>query len=401
MSVLLRRVALRNFKSIAECKVDLGDLTVLVGPNGSGKSNFIDALRLVSESLSTTLEYAIRQRGGISEVRRRSGGHPSHFAISLRINLGRGKNANFAFQVGARPEGEFHVQHEQAMVSTEGLTTAFYEIKNGEIKRASDDLTTSPEIVSDRLFLNVASGVRAFRPLYDALSSMGFYNINPAEIRELQPHDRGDLLDRTGRNLAAVIRRLSADQPNSLERIQQYLRQIVPGIEGVEHKGLGPRETLEFRQTVQGQKYPWRFYAAAMSDGTLRSLGVLTALFQFKQSVGAVTPLIAIEEPESTVHPGAAAIIMDALLEASKNEQVLLTTHSPDLLNHNLLRSENILSVRNLDGKTFVAPVDKASVSVIKERLYTPGELLRENQLQQDEDVISIPLKQTDLFERI
>ena len=71
MPVLLRRVALHNYKSIGQCKVDLSSLNVLVGPNGSGKSNFIDALRLISESLSETLDYAIRQRGGIGEVRRR------------------------------------------------------------------------------------------------------------------------------------------------------------------------------------------------------------------------------------------------------------------------------------------------------------------------------------------
>jgi len=94
MSVLLRQVFLKNFKSIANAKVDLQDLTLLVGPNGSGKSNFIDALRLVSDALNTTPEYAIRQRGGINEVRRRSGGHPTHFAISLRLNLGGGRNGD-------------------------------------------------------------------------------------------------------------------------------------------------------------------------------------------------------------------------------------------------------------------------------------------------------------------
>ena len=50
--VLLRRVVLRNYKSYANCSVALGPLTFLVGPNGAGKSNFLDALRLVTESLT-------------------------------------------------------------------------------------------------------------------------------------------------------------------------------------------------------------------------------------------------------------------------------------------------------------------------------------------------------------
>ncbi len=281
MSILLRHVKLRNYKSIGRCKVDLAELNLLVGPNGAGKSNFIDALRLVSESLRETLEYAIRQRSGIGEVRRRSGGHPNHFAISLRLRLEETVNASFAFQIGALPEGAFRVQHEQAHISGQGLEEAYYDVQDGELQRASTQLQAPPKILEDRLYLSAVSGLPAFRPLFDALSRMGFYNINPAEIRELQPHDRGEILSRSGRNLSSVVRRLKDESSDSITRVEDYLRRIVPGIDGVEHRPLGPRETLEFRQEVQGQKHPWRFYAAAMSDGTLRSLGVLVALFQF------------------------------------------------------------------------------------------------------------------------
>jgi predicted ATPase len=69
---LIRRVVIRNYKSIAACDVELGPLTFLVGPNGSGKSNFLDALRFVSDALRDTLEHALRIRGGIREVLRQS-----------------------------------------------------------------------------------------------------------------------------------------------------------------------------------------------------------------------------------------------------------------------------------------------------------------------------------------
>jgi len=73
----LGRVVLSNYKSIKECSVSLGSLAFLVGQNGAGKSNFLDALRLVTESLNTSLEHALRERGGINEVRRRSSRHPT------------------------------------------------------------------------------------------------------------------------------------------------------------------------------------------------------------------------------------------------------------------------------------------------------------------------------------
>jgi hypothetical protein len=83
----LTRVVLKNYKSIAVSGVDLRALTFLVGPNGSGKSNFLDALRFTSDSLRSSLDNALRERGGIAEVRRRSGGHPTHFGIRLEFQL--------------------------------------------------------------------------------------------------------------------------------------------------------------------------------------------------------------------------------------------------------------------------------------------------------------------------
>lgn len=377
----------------------LGDLTLFVGPNGAGKSNFIDALRLVSDALRSSLEHAIRLRGGIGEVRRRSSGHPNHFNISLLVKLRKGADASFSFQVGAQPKGGFVVQRELASVSRDGLMAAFYEVRNGSVVKGSDQLRNPPKISRDRLFLTAVSGMEAFRPLFDALATMGFYNINPAEIREPQPNDAGEILDRYGSNLASVIRRLQTDNPKALKRIQTYLRRIVPGIEGVEHKALGPRETVEFRQEIRHAKHPWRFFAAAMSDGTLRSLGVLTALFQSLGN-GSSVPLVAIEEPESTIHPGAAAVLMDALLEASASEQVLATTHSPDLLDHKALKTAQIQAVSNVGGETLIAPVDDASISAIGDELYTPGELLRSGQLEPDTRKRSA-LTQSELFQSL
>jgi len=63
VTVRVRRVRLRNYKSIAACDVRLGPFTALVGPNGSGKSNFLDALRFVRDALDTNLEHALRERG--------------------------------------------------------------------------------------------------------------------------------------------------------------------------------------------------------------------------------------------------------------------------------------------------------------------------------------------------
>ena len=264
------------------------------------------------------------------------------------------------------------------------------------MQKVSTQLKTPPTILEDRLYLNAVSGAPAFRPLFDALLRMGFYNINPAEIREPQPHLPGMILAGSGYNLPSVLKRLKDESPETLERVADYLRRIVPGIEGVEHYQMGSRETVRFRQEVEGQKHSWRFDAAAMSDGTLRSLGVLTALFQFVGSLYGPVPIVAIEEPESTVHPAAAATIMDAMLEAAKRGQIIATTHSPDLLDHGSLDPEQLIAVTKKGGETLLAPVDTASISAVKNELYTAGELLRQNQLHAAPAAQDKALRQSD-----
>ncbi|WP_174284508.1 AAA family ATPase [Thiocystis violascens] len=100
-SVFLTRVVLRNYKSIGNCDVRLQPLTFLVGANGSGKSNFLDALHLVRDALAGSLDNALNERGGLSEVRRRSSGHPTHFGIRLEFSLGQGQRGHYAFNIGA------------------------------------------------------------------------------------------------------------------------------------------------------------------------------------------------------------------------------------------------------------------------------------------------------------
>jgi len=109
------RVVLKNYKSIAACDVQLGHLVFLVGPNGSGKSNFVDALRFVADALRTSLDHAMRERGGIKEVRRRSTGHPTHFGIRLEFNLHSGESGHYAFRIGARPHGGYEGQNEECV----------------------------------------------------------------------------------------------------------------------------------------------------------------------------------------------------------------------------------------------------------------------------------------------
>lgn len=375
-------VRLKNYKSIAACDVELGPLTFLVGPNGSGKSNFLDALRFVADALRTSLDHALRDRGGIHEVRRRSSGHPTHFGIRLDFRLPDGSAGHYAFRIGARPQGGYEVQGEEcAIAKPEALAPQVrFTVRRGNVTAT---VPVFPPASTDRLYLVNAAGLPEFRPAYEALSRMGFYNLNPARIRELQAPDPGELLSRDGSNITSVLAQMEKRAPERKKRIEQYLASVVPGVCGVAVRNIGPMETLEFRQQVQGAEAPWRFPAASMSDGTLRALGVLVSVFQ-SNGERARVPLVGIEEPEVALHPAAARYLVDSLIEASRETQLVLTSHSPDLLDHEGVETEFLLAVEADQGKTVISPVYEAARTALKDRLYTAGELLRLNQLRPD-----------------
>ena len=391
------RVRLRHYRSIASCDVKLDRLTLLVGANGSGKSSFLDSMRLVADSLQTTLDHALRDRGGIAEVRRRAAGHPTHFGVRLWFSFGSTKGS-YGFQVAAVKGGDFRVSHEDCHISgaERGPADSLwpgesgFKVRDGGLINASENVMPRPP-GPDRLYLVSASGIPAFREVYDGLAGINVYNLNPDAMRGLQTPDAGDLLRRDGANIGSVLERLRREQPEIKERIEEYLTRIVAGISWVNRKGLGPYETVEFGQRVAGAKSPWAFQATSMSDGTLRALGVLTALFAGTDSH--LSP-IGIEEPESALHPAAAGLLLDALRDASSRRQVLATSHSPDLLDSPSIKSNEILAVNANEGQTLIGPVDKAARYALEESLYTPGELLRVDQLRPELS----PTTQTELF---
>ena len=375
-SAFIKRVVLNNYKSIASCDVQLRPLTFLVGRNGAGKSNFLDSLRFVADALNSSLDHALRDRGGINDVRRRSRGHPTHFLIRLEFTLSEGLDGHYAFRVGARKRdepGEYRVQMEECVLQKE-----YFRVNNGVVATSA---RVAPAATTDRLYLVNASGLPEFRPIYEAFSRMGFYNLNPDKIRDLQAPDPRDVLTRDGDNLTSVFNQLSASVKANIE---EYLALVVPGVHSVGVKKFGPKETLELRQHVAGDKNPWSFLANNMSDGTLRVLGILVALFQGNQNSKKRVPLVGIEEPEIALHPAAAGVLLDGLRDAAETTQIIVTSHSPDLLDDKDLDVESSLAVEAWNGNTKITPVDAASRSVIRDKLYTTGELLRLNQLRPD-----------------
>ena len=87
----------------------------------------------------------------------------------------------------------------------------------------------------------------------------------------------------------------------------------------------------------------------------------------------------------AVVFPAASAALREALTKASETTQVIVTSHSPELLDDRNIPPEHILAVVSEGGNTRIGPLDAASVGVMRDHLFSAGELLRLNQLKPDE----------------
>ena len=368
-----------NYKSFAKCDVSLRPLTVIVGRNGSGKSNFLDGLHFIADALQTSLEYAVRKRGGVRNLTHRRSG--KRFGIEVVFRL-PGREATYSLQVRKLGVG----QEALRIIGAGGTVEAEYQrdvaAQQFNARAAGEELPVLPTVLKDRLALVALSGFEAFRDAYDALASMRFYRLNPDAMRSVQDPDEGEVLREDGSNLASVWGRLEQGDADVRERLMAYLRVIFPGIVAIRRTGVGPNETLYFQQTPVGRELEFALPAWNMSDGTLRAFGALVASRQSNSR--ATATLVGIEEPETALHPGAVAALMDALHEASAQTQIIITSHSPDLLDHIDMEADALLITESRKGATVIAEVGGAGREAIRRHLYTAGELLRMDQLQPD-----------------
>ena len=276
---------------------------------------------------------------------------------------------------------------ECVLARPEGGSSDSYRVEAGRVVEST--IRHPPACARDNLYLRNVSDLPEFRPACDALIRMAIDNLDVGSLRALHPPEPAALLKRNGSNLASVLRDLGSYSPNRKEAVEEYMVVVVPGLAGADVCTIGPSLALQFHYAAPSSGgAPRRFFANGMSDGTLRALEALVALFQGdddERSTGSPS-LVGIEEPESALHPGAMGALVEALSDASERVQVLVTSHSADLLDSDAIRESSILAVASRHGRTRIGPLDRAGRSALHKRLFTAGELLRMDQLRPEPD---------------
>lgn len=390
MTARIRQVQLRNFKSFERAVVDLEPLTVLVGPNGSGKSNFVEALVFLQECLTEGLEKALRHRATPHPYWELGARDEPLVALRVTLDLEDGAVADYAVELSSLWNDRKHITRERCWVRDRSGRGAVFEIRAGSFVQAIPGIR--PQVASDRLALLVASATEEFRAVYDFLSSIRRHSISVEAIQSQARLDTGEILEPDGSNAASVLKALQEDHPETKALLVRLLGRAVEGIRDIRAEQSNGQLLLRFLKDI-GLPQPAWFFEWDMSDGTIRLLGLLLAVYQPNRP-----SLLAIEEPEATVHPAIAELVLQVLADAAADRQVLITTHSPDILDSKELREEQIRVVVQRHGRSIVAPLGHASRQAVRERLYTFGELLRLNELDEDIEAAEKSAEGLDLF---
>lgn len=355
-----------NYRSIGkDVRVHFCDLTALVGPNGAGKSNVLDVARFLREALTLGLEPAISRRLGIARLRRSSPTTPYSVKVSVGVADSTGAEWGYYIQIDGARHGTYVLNYEELWHRPAGAPELreILHVSKGNVTLAPEGL--APRGSAEELVLPSVAGHPMVKPLIDFLRNIRIHSIFPRDLAAPQAVGTRPPLDDTGTNWCAALKALP---PQATAELELALARITDEITGVRVDATGGYYVAEFRHEIDGS-VRW-FNAAQESDGTLRLAGILTGLLQDPPP-----PLIAIEEPELTINPGLLPLIFDYLEAASDRTQVVITTHSPELLD--MLDVDALRVVRRAEGATQVMMVSPEQRILVRDALASPGEILR------------------------
>ena len=221
----ITKLHVKNFRSVRDAELAIGDLTVLVGPNASGKSNLMDALRFVSDAFRWDLERAISYRNGIGAIsRRRADTGQLDFEVGICAEI-RGYCVDYKFHIVGKFDGSFRVAEESCEVSVadESIDPIYFCIKDGFAEYPKWFSGEFSEIGTDDLHLfhtlrrlgsyrrNIPDDARAlprrFWEFMGYLRSMRFYHIFPDAVRDPQKVSNPNPLQDDGSNMASTLAR--------------------------------------------------------------------------------------------------------------------------------------------------------------------------------------------------
>jgi predicted ATPase len=365
--VKIKELRLRNYRAFSDVRLLLDDITFLVGRNGAGKSTLMDAMSFMSEAVTDSLSTALERRGNLEGVRRWQPGKGPKCDVWIAVVLSLGASSVvYGFRLGSdATRSSYLVKHE----SLSGIRHWFTRDRQS-ITSNRDGIRPVPDPES-LVFLLIAGTSPFWKAIYEGLRSISVHQFSPQAIRSEPKIGSEERLNRDGSNAGDVLKHT---RPKDRDWIEEHLEAAIPGIRGVRATARVGRRVIVFEQEG-GNGQTCHFDASTMSDGTVRSLGILLSLRQTPRP-----SIVLLDEIEDSLHPDAHGVLLDAINSASDEFPVVISTHNPEILSHPTAMGKRIRIVQWDEGTSQIYHMSSQVLANLKPP-QTVGRLLRSNAL--------------------
>lgn len=352
--MIISHIKLKNWRNFRSVDVSLAERVFIVGPNASGKSNFLDVFRFLRDLARSGggLQEAARLRGGVSKIRCLAARTKSDIEIESYITDDSNKNVIWKYAIGFSQTGG-------------GVFDVKVKLKYEKVWNEKDELILNRPDEEDKkdaklleyTHLEQPTSNVNFREIAEFFQSIQYLHVIPQLLRApsafLKSNGHEDFY---GRDFIEKINKTNIQMRKAfLKKINDALKFAVPQFDDLDlikdDMGVPHLEVLcKHWRPHAGKQREDQF-----SDGTLRLVGLLWALLDGNKP-------ILLEEPELSLHPGIVSKLAEVIARLQKRKtgrrQVIVTTHSYDLLANKGIGGDEVLMLIPTDEGTEVKPAD-------------------------------------------
>ncbi len=377
----LESLTIKNYKVFQHVELkNLPGMCVFVGANGSGKTTLFDVFGFLRDALHGNVRTALQKRGGFREVATRGCvDQPIEFTLQFRLPIG-GVDRLVTYLLEIRQDkGRPIVAREilRYKRGSQGSPFHFLDFRGGrgyailneeDFNKADSELEREEQTLDSPDILAVKGlgqfqrfrAANAFRQLIENWHVSDFHI---SDARQTRDAGYAEHLSPQGENAALVAQYLYEQHPDIFQHVLDKMKQRVPGVEDV--KAV---ETDDGRIVLKFQDGSFKdpFVARYVSDGTIKMFAYLLLL-----NDPSPHPLLCVEEPENQLYPSLMVELAEEFRSyAEQGGQVMVSTHSPDMLNS--IQLEEIFWLKKSNG---VTTIDRAADNTLIKSLVKGGDL--------------------------
>ena len=385
----ISRIKLFNWKNFHDCEVVLSERCFIVGANATGKSNFLDVIRFLRDIVKQGggLQAAVALRGGLKKIRCLSARQKTEVCIDVDICENGQSSPKWRYSLELSNKGG-GIQKPYPLVNREIAYN--YYTKETVLDRKYNSKGEDSETLKFT-HLEQPTANAEFREIKDVFQTTEYLNVIPQFVRDADSVMLSSgMEDYFGRNFMERLSLLNTATRNKyLKIINEVLLTAVPQLENLsfvkDEKGVPHIEAKYNHWRAKGSKQNEKMF----SDGTIRLIGFLFAMLDG-------SGIILLEEPETNLHTAIIEAIPEfiAKVQRNKKRQVIITTHSYEILSNPGIRADELVILRPTSEGTVAknAKTDNTVSSMLDAGLSAADAAMSETKMQNVSDIGNVVL---------